>query len=56
MAEMTIDERKSRDGDRWRYVFFLERELEARKSRRRLLITSLILNFAFGGALIWQAF
>lgn len=55
MSEMTTEERFSRDGDRWRYVFFLEREIEARKSRRRLLITSLILNLALGGALIWQA-
>lgn len=56
MSRMTTEERVSRDGDRWRYVFFLEREIEARKSRRRLLIASLILNIALGGALIWHAF
>lgn len=55
MAKMTTEERISRDGDRWRYVFYLERELEARKSRRRFLISSLILNVVLYAALIWQA-
>ena len=41
---MTIDERIKRDGDRWRYIAALEKEIEARKTRHWLLRASLFLN------------
>lgn len=45
---LTIDDRIKRDGERWRYIYFLERELENRKTRQELIRISLALNVLMG--------
>ena len=44
MKGMSVEERISRDGDRWRYVYFLERELEKRATRQS--VTSSLLAYS----------
>lgn len=53
---MTLDERIARDGERWRYIFYLERELESRKTRQWVLRGSLFLNgFLITTLISWWA-
>lgn len=37
MKRLTIEDRIKRDGDRWRYIYELEMELERRKTRQNLI-------------------
>ena len=53
MARMTMDERIKRDGDRWRYIYFLEQELEKRKTKQSFIRISLTVNVVCIGLLIW---
>lgn len=54
MTPMTMQDRITRDGDRWRYIFYLERELEARKTRQSFIRSSLGLNAALIALLVYQ--
>lgn len=42
--DLSLEERFKRDGERWRYIYLLEVELERRKTRRIALMGSLIMN------------
>lgn len=53
MKKLTVEERIARDGNRWRYIYLLERELELRKTRQAFIRWSLALNVVLVAALAW---
>jgi hypothetical protein len=52
--DMPLEDRIKRDGDQWRYIYLLERALEAHRSRRIVMLASLVLNAALVAVLLWQ--
>ncbi|MGI8390525.1 hypothetical protein [Brucella anthropi] len=52
MGKMTLEDRWQRDGERWRYIYLLEMELEQVQKANTLLKLLFLLPLAI---IIWQA-
>lgn len=51
--KMTLEERISRDGNRWRYIYYLERELDRRRTRQIYIRSVTVIVIAQWLALGW---
>lgn len=54
--QMGFADRYKRDGERWRYVYLLERELERRSIRRSVVLAAFGLNLLLIALLVAQHF
>lgn len=52
---MTLEDRIKRDGDRWRYIYLLEGELDKRRTRQVFVRASLAVNVLLIALVIWMA-